>query len=90
VFVLTQELALYESYQQQIAACDTQIEDYLNQLPTQLAPEQLGEPAAPVNDRKINRVLTSSTICTALVAWTLPRLMAWGPDSANDSGRDWA
>ena len=47
VFVLTQELALYESYQQQIAACDAQIEDYLNQLPTQLAPEQLSEPAAP-------------------------------------------
>lgn len=47
VFVLAQELALYESYQQQIAACDAQIEDYLNQLPTQLAPEQLSEPAAP-------------------------------------------
>ena len=32
VFVLAQELALYENYQQQIAACDAQIEDYLNQL----------------------------------------------------------
>ena len=47
VFVLAQELALYENYQQQIAACDAQIEDYLNQLPTQLSPEQVGEPVAP-------------------------------------------
>jgi transposase len=36
LFVLTQELALYESYQQQIGAIDARIEDYLNQLPTQL------------------------------------------------------
>ena len=46
VFVLAQELALYESYQQQIAACDAQIEDYLNQLPTQVAPEHLAKPVA--------------------------------------------
>ncbi len=45
VFVLAQELALYESYQQQIAACDAQIENYLNQLPTQVSLEQLGQPA---------------------------------------------
>lgn len=47
VFVLAQELSLYESYQQQIAACDAQIEDYLNQLSPQVAAEALGEPAAP-------------------------------------------
>ncbi|OUC13869.1 MAG: IS110 family transposase [Alkalinema sp. CACIAM 70d] len=46
VFVLAQELALYEHYQQQIADCDAQIETYLNQLPTQLPPEQVGEPVA--------------------------------------------
>jgi transposase len=47
VFVLAQELSLYESYQQQIAACDAQIEDYLNQASPQVAAEALGEPAAP-------------------------------------------
>ena len=47
MFVLAQELALYENYQQQIAACDAQIEGYLNQLPTQLPPEQMEEPVAP-------------------------------------------
>jgi transposase len=47
VFVLAQELALYENYQQQIAACDAQIEDYLNQLPTQVPLEQLEPPNTP-------------------------------------------
>ena len=47
VFVLAQELALYESYQQQIGACDAQIENYLNQLPTQVSLEQLGQPSVP-------------------------------------------
>jgi transposase len=44
VFVLAQEFTLYESYQQQIAACDAQIEDYLNQLPPQVALESLAQP----------------------------------------------
>ncbi|MBD1846700.1 IS110 family transposase [Cyanobacteria bacterium FACHB-63] len=44
LFVLAQELALYESYQQQIVACDVQIEDYLNQLPTQVAEAALAPP----------------------------------------------
>ncbi len=30
-----------------MAACDAQIEDDLNQLPTQLPPEQVGKPVAP-------------------------------------------
>jgi transposase len=47
IFVLAQELALYENYQQQITACDNQIEDYLNQLPTQALTEQLQPPNAP-------------------------------------------
>jgi len=43
VFALQQALELYEAYTEKLTACDAQIEDYLNQLPTQLAPEQLGD-----------------------------------------------
>jgi transposase len=44
LFVLQQELTLYESYQQQIAACDARIEAYLAQLPSPLAPEAHPQP----------------------------------------------
>lgn len=44
LFVLKQELALYESYQQQIAACDAQIEHYLTQLPSPLALNEQPQP----------------------------------------------
>lgn len=54
LFVLAQELALYESYQQQIAACDTQIETYLNQLPTQAAQDSL-LPPTPTRKRPQNQ-----------------------------------
>lgn len=54
LFVLAQELALYESYQQQIAACDVQIETFLNQLPTQVAAEALA-PAMPARHRAQNQ-----------------------------------
>jgi hypothetical protein len=47
VFVLAQELTLYEGYQQQIAACDIQIEVYLDQLPPQVVDATLGEPSPP-------------------------------------------
>jgi transposase len=47
LFVLAQELALYERYQQQIGAIDAQIEGYLNQLPTELEASQVGEPSPP-------------------------------------------
>lgn len=47
LFVLRQELTLYESYQQQIAACDAQIETYLEQLPSPLPPEAQPAPKAP-------------------------------------------
>jgi transposase len=47
VFVLSQELTLYESYQQQIAACDVEIETYLNQLPQQIAAAALEDPDPP-------------------------------------------
>lgn len=40
VFVLQQELSLYERYQEQIAACDERIETYLVQLPSPLAPDE--------------------------------------------------
>jgi transposase len=45
LFVLAQELALYESYQQQIGAIDARIEDYLNHLPTQLEAPPATEPS---------------------------------------------
>lgn len=44
LFVLQQELALYESYQQQIAACDARIEAYLAQLPSPLTAEAQPQP----------------------------------------------
>jgi transposase len=44
LFVLQQELDLYESYQQQIAACDGRIEAYLGQLPSPLAPDEQPQP----------------------------------------------
>jgi transposase len=44
LFVLQQELTLYESYQQQIAACDARIEAYLAQLPSPLAPDAQPQP----------------------------------------------
>jgi transposase len=44
LFVLQQELALYESYQQQIAACDERIEGYLTQLPSPLAADEQPQP----------------------------------------------
>lgn len=50
LFVLQQELALYESYQQQIVACDGRIEAYLEQLPSPLAPD--AQPQPQVRGRK--------------------------------------
>lgn len=44
LFVLGQELSLYETYQQQIAACDAQIETYLNHLPSPLPPNEQPQP----------------------------------------------
>lgn len=46
LFVLQQELGLYESYQQQIAACDGRIEAYLAQLPSPLAADEQPQPQA--------------------------------------------
>lgn len=46
VFVLSQELRLYETYQEQIAACDTQIENYLKQLQAQVSLADIGQPKA--------------------------------------------
>ncbi|BAS59511.1 transposase [Leptolyngbya boryana IAM M-101] len=54
LFVLAQELTLYESYQQQIAACDLEIEGYLNQLPTQVAQAPL-DPPTPARKRPQNQ-----------------------------------
>nr|WP_242026504.1 transposase [Leptolyngbya sp. FACHB-17] len=42
---MAQELTLYESYQQQIAACDAEIERYLNQLPAQESVSSLAPPS---------------------------------------------
>lgn len=49
LFVLQQELTLYESYQQQISACDVQIETYLEQLPS---PLPIAEQPVPKPARK--------------------------------------
>lgn len=41
LFVLEQELQLYEIYQQQISQCDRQIEEYLSSFDSQIEPEGL-------------------------------------------------
>ena len=49
LFVLEQELQLYEMYQQQISQCDRQIEDYLNSFDSQIEPEKFesGKKSSP-------------------------------------------
>lgn len=49
VFVLQQNLELYDTYQQQLAACDTAIETHLAQLTAQVAPPPT--PLAPARRR---------------------------------------
>ncbi len=41
LFVLEQELQLYEIYQQQISQCDRQIEEYLSSFDSQIEPEKV-------------------------------------------------
>lgn len=44
LFVLEQELQLYEIYQQQISQCDRQIEEYLSSLDSQIESEKKSSP----------------------------------------------
>ena len=44
LFVLSQELSLYETYQQHITDCDAQIETYLKHLPSPLPPHEQPQP----------------------------------------------
>jgi len=54
IFVLAQELKIYETYQEQIRACDAEIEAYLGQLPDQIPAEQL-KPPRPSRNRPQNQ-----------------------------------
>ncbi len=47
LFVLQQELQLYEFYQQQISQCDQQIEEYLTSLDSQIEIEESEEVKLP-------------------------------------------
>ena len=80
VFVLQQNLELFDTYQQQLAACDGALEAHLAQLAVTPAPPDPPYPprGGGANRRNTNRALTSGRRCTSSPASTCPRSTASG------------